>query len=60
MNLYRLIIPFGAVTYAFILLAVLSGAGKIKVGFVWHRRFALTGIVLASIHAGLAIYIQVH
>jgi hypothetical protein len=55
MNLYRLIIPFGIVTYAFFLLAVLSGAGKIKVGFIWHRRFALTGIILASIHAAIVI-----
>jgi hypothetical protein len=60
MNLYRLIIPFGVVTYAFFLLAVLSGAGRIKVGFIWHRRFALTGIALASIHAALVISTQVH
>jgi len=55
MNFYKLIVPFGIVTYAFILLAVLSGAGKIKVGFLWHRRFAITGIIMASIHAALVI-----
>jgi len=58
MNLYRLIIPFGIATYAFILLAALSGAGKIKVGFIWHRRFALTGIILASVHAAIVISTQ--
>lgn len=55
MNFYKLIVPFGIVTYAFILLAVLTGAGKIKVGFLWHRRFAITGIIMASIHAALVI-----
>jgi hypothetical protein len=58
MNLYRLIIPLGIATYALILLAVLSGAGKIKVGFLWHRRFAITGLILASVHAAIVISTQ--
>ena len=55
MNLFKLIVPLGIATYAFFLLAVLSGAGKLKVGFLWHRRFAVTGIILASIHAAIVI-----
>jgi len=54
-NIYKLIVPFGIATYAMILLAVLSGSGVIKTGFLWHRRFAITGIILASIHAAIVI-----
>ena len=58
MNLFKIIIPLGIVTYSVMLLSVLSGTRKIKVGFVWHRRLGFIGITLASIHAVVVLYAQ--
>jgi hypothetical protein len=56
MQLYDLIVPAGVVTYGLLWMSVLSGARKIKVGFKWHRRFGVIGIIAASFHAALVAY----
>jgi hypothetical protein len=58
MALYELAVPLGIATYATMWLSVLSGTRVIKVGFNWHRKFGLTGIVLASVHAGIILYFK--
>jgi hypothetical protein len=58
MGLYQLAVPVGIATYAIFWLSVLSGTRVIKVGFNWHRRFGLIGIVLASVHAGIILYFK--
>ena len=58
MGLYELVVPLGIATYGIMWLSVLSGTRVIKVGFSWHRRFGLTGIALASVHAGLIVYFK--
>jgi hypothetical protein len=58
MEAYQIAVPIGIVTYALLWLSVLSGTRVIKVGFNWHRRFGLVGIVLASIHAGIMLYVK--
>ena len=58
MEAYKIAVPIGIATYALLWLSVLSGTRVMKVGFNWHRRFGLTGIVLASIHAGILLYFK--
>jgi hypothetical protein len=58
MGLYALAVPLGIATYCIMWLSVLSGTRVIKVGFNWHRRFGLIGIVLASVHAGIILYFK--
>jgi hypothetical protein len=58
MDVYDIAIPIGIVTYAVFWLSVLSGTRVIKVGFNWHRRFGLAGIILASVHAGVILYFK--
>lgn len=58
MEVYQIAVPVGIATYAVFLLSVLSGTRVIKVGFNWHRRFGLVGIVLASVHAGIILYFK--
>jgi hypothetical protein len=57
--LYRLIIPFGIGTWLFVLFAVLTGLRVIKVHLKWHKRLAITAIILATIHALLVLSIQI-
>jgi hypothetical protein len=59
MELYKLAVPLGIATYAMLWFSVLSGTRAIKVGFKWHGRFGLVGIVLASVHAGIILYSRV-
>jgi hypothetical protein len=58
MELHDLIVPAGIVTYVVLWLSLLSGAQKIRVGFKWHRRLGVIGVVCASIHAGLVVFHQ--
>jgi hypothetical protein len=56
MILYRMIIPLGILTWLLVLFAVLTGLRIIKVQVKWHKRIALTAIVLATIHALIVLY----
>jgi len=58
MNLYRLILPLGILTYVFMLLALLTGKRIIKINFKYHRAFGLTAFIIATLHALLAIYLN--
>jgi hypothetical protein len=58
MEAYEIAVPVGIATYALLWLSVLSGTRVMKVGFNWHRRFGLAGIVLASVHAGILLYFK--
>ena len=58
MGVYQAAVPIGIATYAVFWLSVLSGTRVIKVGFNWHRRFGLFGIILASVHAGIILYFK--
>jgi len=53
MNLYALVKPLGIVTYAVILVAVISGLlrWKLKV----HRAIAIVAAVLGVLHAALVV-----
>ncbi len=53
----NLIKPLGVITYAFILLAVLTGLRIIKVNIKWHRLIALLGIIGATIHGLVVLYL---
>lgn len=58
MDVYRLAAPIGIMTYVILWLSVLSGTRVIKVGFNWHRRFGLVGVITASVHAGIILYFK--
>jgi hypothetical protein len=58
MRLFDLIVPIGIVTYSLLWLSVLSGTRKIKLGFRWHRRIGLIGLITASVHAAFVIYVE--
>lgn len=58
MAAYEVAVPIGVATYAIFWLSVLSGTRVIKVGFNWHRRFGIMGIILASLHAGIILYFR--
>ena len=58
MELSSFIIPLGIFSYTFMLLAVLTGARVIKVALKTHRLLALIGIIGASVHAALVIYLN--
>ena len=58
MDLSGLIIPLGIFSYAFMLLAVLTGTRIIKLTLKHHRLFALVGIIGAGIHLLLVIYLN--
>lgn len=57
MELTKLIKPLGIITYVFVLLAVLTGLRIIKVNLKWHRLIALIGIIIATLHAALVLYL---
>ncbi|MEO0094965.1 MAG: hypothetical protein ABIL39_08410 [candidate division WOR-3 bacterium] len=52
-----LIKPLGIITYICVLLAVLTGSRVIKVPLKIHKLFAFIGIIIATIHALLVIYL---
>lgn len=58
MDLSRLIIPLGIFSYGFMLLAVLTGTRIIKVKIKHHKLLALIGIIGASIHLVIVIYLN--
>jgi len=53
----NLIKPLGIITYILILLAVLTGLRIIKVNIKWHRLIALLGIIGATIHGLIVLYV---
>ncbi len=58
MDLSGLIIPLGIFSYGFVLLAVLTGTRIIKVKVKRHKLLALIGIVSASVHLLIVIYLN--
>jgi len=56
MDLTGLIMPLGIVSYALMLLAVLTGARVIKLKVKYHKLIALVALIGASIHLGLVIF----
>ena len=61
MDLGRFVIPLGILTYTLLLVTVLSGLFrvKLKLNFKHHKLLALLTIVLATIHAGIVIYLTI-
>ena len=58
MELSKLIIPLGISAYAFMLFAILTGIRLIKLKVKWHKTIALIGIILATVHAAIVIYLN--
>ena len=58
MDLSGWIIPLGVVSYAFMLLAVLTGTRIIKLKVKHHKMLALIGIVGATVHLFIVIYLN--
>jgi len=58
MGLSDLIIPLGAVSYVFIVLAILTGTRVIKLGLKYHKAFALLGAVGAAVHLVIVIFLN--
>ncbi len=61
MNLGRFVIPLGILTYTLLLTTILSGLFrvKLKLKLKHHKLLALLTIVLATIHAGIVIYLRI-
>ena len=61
MDLGRFVIPLGIVTYTLLLATILSGLFrvKLKLKFKYHKLLALLTIILATIHAGIVIYLAI-
>ena len=57
----RLVIPLGILTYILVLAAILSGLfrSKLKLKLKHHKLLALLAIVLATMHAGIIIYLTI-
>lgn len=55
MNPGQFIIPLGISTYFFLLLTVISGFRRWKLKV--HIGIAITALVLASIHAGIVLFL---
>jgi len=60
MDLGRLVLPLGILTYILVLAAILSGLfrSKLKLKLKHHKLLALLAIVLATMHAGIIIYLK--
>ncbi|MCX7994806.1 MAG: hypothetical protein N3A65_03395 [candidate division WOR-3 bacterium] len=56
-GLSELIKPIGIFAYVYILLAVLTGLKIIKAPLKVHRLLALIGIISATIHALIVLYL---
>ena len=56
MDLFRIVLPLGIITYSLVWLQVLTGSRKLKVNFVWHRRVGYAALTVASIHAAVVLY----
>ena len=54
MELYKLIMPLGILTYSFALITVITGLKKIKIKN--HTALGIITIALATIHALLVIF----
>jgi hypothetical protein len=57
-DLFKIILVLGIVTYSLVWLLVLTGSRKIKVNLVWHRRMGYVALTMASIHAAVVLYTQ--
>ena len=59
MGLVRFVIPLGILTYTLLLATILSGLFrvKLKLKVKHHKLLALLTIILATIHAGIIIYL---
>ena len=59
MDLDRFVIPLGVLTYTLLLAAILSGLfrAKLKLKLKHHKLLALLAIILATMHAGIIIYL---
>ena len=58
MNLYRLILPLGILTYSSLLFTILVGRRVIKISFKYHKLSAVVTLVLASCHGFLAVFLN--
>ena len=56
MKLYYLIVPLGILTY--LLVASTAASGLLKMNIKWHKALAITAVVLATLHAGIIIYLK--
>jgi DMSO/TMAO reductase YedYZ heme-binding membrane subunit len=56
MNLSALIVPLGIAAYTFLLLTFITGIRKVKLKY--HKRLAIIAVVLATIHAGIVLFLQ--
>ena len=61
MDLSRFIIPLGILTYTLLLATILSGLFriKLKLKLKHHKLLALSTIILATMHAGIIIYLTI-
>jgi hypothetical protein len=59
MEIYRLIKPFGILTYALVLFAVISGLFLRKLGLrlQHHKIIALVALILATLHGILVLIV---
>ncbi len=58
---YRLIVPFGIATLSLLILTFLAGwlmRINRKLLFKWHKRLAITTLVIAACHALLVIFFR--
>ena len=60
MNLGRFVIPLGILTYVLLSATILSGffRAKLQLKLKHHKLLALLTIVLATMHAGIIIYLK--
>ena len=56
--LSRLIIPFGIVAYTLLLATFITGLRRMKLKY--HKRLAFAAIILASLHALLVLFLELH
>ncbi|MBS4015636.1 MAG: hypothetical protein KGZ86_04295 [Candidatus Latescibacteria bacterium] len=54
----KLLIPFAIFTYLWFLLVILTGLRVIKTKVSVHKSLALVAFILATIHAGVMIYLS--
>jgi hypothetical protein len=58
MELYTITIWLGVVTYCFLVATILVGSRIIKTSFKRHKTLAFTTFFLATLHAGLFVYMN--
>jgi len=58
MELYTITIWLGVVTYCFLVTTILVGSRIIKISFKRHKLLAFITLTIATIHAGLFVYLN--